>query len=107
MPAGGDNDLTCSVLGRFFCVMVILRVFTYCFTKKNVVSLQPKIISRLERMLFTIGYNRFANCRNRLIMNKLRANTPPRKFNLYSHFFTKPTTCENRVSRGCFVLGGS
>ena len=79
MPAGGDNDLTCSVLGRFFCVMVILRVFTYCFTKKNVVSLQPKIISRLERMLFTIGYNRFVNCRNRLIMNKLHTNTPTRK----------------------------
>ena len=106
MPAGGDNDLTCSVLGRFFCVMVILRVFTYCFTKKNVVSLQPKIISKLERMLFTIGYNRFANCRNRLIMNKLRANTPPPQ-KTYIHVFTKPTICENRVSRGCFVLGGS
>lgn len=87
MPAGGDNDLTCSVLGRFFCVMVILRVFTYCFTKKNVVSLQPKIISRLERMLFTIEYNRFANCRNRLIMNKLHVNALPRKFNLYLHFY--------------------
>ena len=78
MPAGGDNDLTCSVLGRFFCVMVILRVFTYCFTKKNVVSLQPKIISKLELMPLIIGYNRFVNCRNRLIMNKLHANTPPK-----------------------------
>ena len=106
MPAGGDNDLTCSVLGRFFCVMVILRVFTYCFTKKNVVSLQPKIISRLERMLFTIGYNRFANCRNRLIMNTLLANTLPENVT-YIHIFTEPTTCESRVSRGCFVLGGS
>ena len=106
MPAGGDNDLTCSVLGRFFCVMVILRVFTYCFTKKNVVSLQPKIISKLERMLLIIGYNRFANCRNRLIMNKLRANTPPENLT-YIHIFTKPTTCGNRVSHGCFVLGGS
>ena len=106
MPAGGDNDLTCSVLGRFFCVMVILRVFTYCFTKKNVVSLQPKIISKLERMLFTIGYNRFANCRNLLIMNKLHANTLPENLT-YTYIFTKPTTCENRVSRACFVLGGS
>ena len=25
----------------------------------------------------------------------------------YIYTFTKPTTCENRVSRGCFVLGGS
>lgn len=106
MPAGGDNDLTCSVLGRFFCVMVILRVFTYCFTKKNVVSLQPKIISRLERMLFTIGYNRFANCRNRLIMNRLIANALPENLT-YTYIFTKPTICENRVSHGCFVLGGS
>ena len=106
MPAGGDNDLTCSVLGRFFCVMVILRVFTYCFTKKNVVSLQPKIISRLERMLFTIGYNRFANCRNRLIMTKLLENVFSENLT-YIHIFTKPTICENRVSRGCFVLGGS
>ena len=106
MPAGGDNDLTCSVLGRFFCVMVILRVFTYCFTKKNVVSLQPKIISRLERMPLIIGYNRFVNCRNQLIMNKLRANTPPENLT-YIHIFNKPMTCENRVSRGCFVLGGS
>ena len=107
MPAGGDNDLTCSVLGRFFfCVMAILRVFTYCFTKKNVVSLQPKIISRLERMLFTIGYNRFVNCRNLLIMNRLIANALPENLT-YIHVFTKPTICENRVSRACFVLGGS
>ena len=106
MSAGGDNDLTCSVLGRFFCVMVILRVFTYCFTKKNVVSLQPKIISKLERMLFTIGYNRFVNCCSQLIINDLRANTPPENLT-YIHIFTKPTICENRVSRACFVLGGS
>lgn len=25
----------------------------------------------------------------------------------YIYIFTKPTTCENRVSRACFVLGGS
>ena len=106
MPAGGDNDLTCSVLGRFFCVMVILRVFTYCFTKKNVVSLQPKITSILERMPLIIGYNRFVNCCNQLIISDLRANTPPENLT-YIHIFTKPTTCENRVSRACFVLGGS
>ena len=87
MPAGGDNDLTCSVLGRFFLRDGHFTSFYVLFYKKNVVSLQPKIISRLERMLFTIGYNRFVNCRNHLIMNKLRANTPPRKFNLYLHFY--------------------
>lgn len=68
--------------------------------------MQPKIIYRLERMLFTIGYNRFANCRNRLIMNKLLANTLPENLT-YTYIFTKPTICENRVSRACFVLGGS
>ena len=78
MPAGGDNDLTCSVLGRFFLRDGHFTSFYVLFYKKKCCIFATEIISRLERMLFTIGYNRFVNCCNRLIMNKLHANTPPK-----------------------------
>ena len=55
-------------------------------------------------MLLTIGHSKSVNRYNQLIINDLHTNTPPKKKLTYIHALPKLTTCEKRVSRGCFVL---
>ena len=55
-------------------------------------------------MLLTIGHSKFANRYNQLIISDLHTNTLPLKKLTYIHISPKLTTCEKRVSRGCFVL---
>ena len=38
MPAGGDNDLTCSVLGRFFLRDGYFTSFYVLFLRKNILT---------------------------------------------------------------------
>ena len=54
-------------------------------------------------MLLTIGHSKSVNRYNQLIISDLHTNTPPEKLT-YIHTSPKLTTCEKRVSRGCFVL---
>ena len=55
-------------------------------------------------MLLTIGHSKFVNRYNQLIISDLHTNTPPSEKLTYIHTSPKLTTCEKRVSRGCFAL---
>ena len=57
-------------------------------------------------MLLTIGHSKSVNRYNKLIISNLHTNAPPppKKKLTYIHTLPKLTTCEKRVSRGCFSL---